>query len=123
MTDEKTAAAKPPPDVEFFEEWVDGRGRKHNVLHGSGAPGEPETVEQGNVRTGRKAPDHPANVDSAGLEVAETKRRQEKSRAQRAELFTELERQGDAADGDGTGSGPEPRRGEGASQLKPQRGR
>jgi hypothetical protein len=56
--------------------------------------------------------------DSAGLTREETERRVKQSHDQRAELFTELERQGNAADGDSVGPRTTPRPHDEAGKAK-----
>lgn len=75
------------------------------VLHGDGAPGEPETYEQGLVRTGRAQPRHASDEDSAGLTPEETAARVEQTHEQRDETHRVVTEQGHLAGGDGTGSG------------------
>jgi hypothetical protein len=103
MTDKDTAASKPPEDTQHVEKVPTERGRLQPTVYGTGAPSEPETREQGMVRTGRQVPKHDPGQDSAGLTLKETERRQKQSRDQRAELMHELEQQGNSASGDSTG--------------------
>lgn len=82
------------------DETVDRPGRGDDVLHGDGSPGEPETLEQGLVRTGRMQPEHAPDEDSAGLTPEETARRVEHTHAQRDETHDIVTGEGHAADGD-----------------------
>jgi hypothetical protein len=103
MTADTTEGQTPPDDTEHITEMVDERGRTHRVLHGSGAPSEPETLEQGLVRTGRALPEHPADRDSAGLVPEVTEAREAHTREQRDETHRVTTHEGLAADGDVAG--------------------
>ena len=67
------------------------------------SPGPEETVEQGQVRTGRQAPRHDGAEDSAGLTPAATAARVAHTHEQRDELHRLTGREGHAADGDALG--------------------
>jgi hypothetical protein len=109
---------KKTDDAVTVEDVATQRGRSHPTPFGSGEPGEPETREQGMVRTGRALPKHDWNEDSAGLVPEETRRRQEQSREQRMDLVHELEAQGNAADGDSVGPRTTPRPHDDAMKAK-----
>jgi|GEM_PF-7099590 len=100
---ETTTTPTPPDDREHITEMVDVRGRTHRVVHGTGAPSEPETLEQGLVRTGRALPEHPAGRDSAGLVPDVTAEREAHTHEQRDETHRVTTHEGHAADGDAAG--------------------
>jgi hypothetical protein len=98
--DKPLTEGPPPPDTETITEVPTQRGRVHPTVHGSGAPSEPETEEQGLVRTGRKAPAHEAKgkiTDTAGLTPQETAAREAKSAENREMVSREEAAQGRAA--------------------------
>lgn len=98
----KDAEAKTPEDR------ATERAEAAAGLYGAGTAGEPETEEQGLVRTGRALPAHAAGEDSAGLVPEDTERRVEQTHAVRDETNRVVQAQGHRADGDGASStGPE----------------
>lgn len=93
LVDGDGAPVKPQGQV-YADEAAEGRPA---LLE---SPGEPESEEQGMVRTGRALPRHAGTEDSAGLVPEDTDARVAHTMAQRAETGLAVTQEGTRADGD-----------------------